>query len=146
MQLGVLPSFGNTGAWDVRIRPNFNGYSGNFGPAQRIQVAGTSASGELEYELVDAEKSMELVAQEFAVYPNPSNGELINIQASNLNSDMVAIRVIDAMGKIVFNQSYAVEGVLNASVAFEKSLSAGIYMVEISDNDVVKTERLIIQK
>ena len=50
------------------------------------------------------------------------------------------------MGKIVFNQSYAVDGVLNASVAFEKSLSAGIYMVEISDNDVVKTERLIIQK
>jgi len=80
------------------------------------------------------------------VYPNPSNGELINIQASDLNSEMVSIRVIDAMGKVVFNQSFAVEGVLNTSVAFEKSLSAGIYMVEISDNDVVKTERLIIQK
>jgi 1,4-alpha-glucan branching enzyme len=146
MQLGVLPSFGNVGAWDVRIRPNFNGYSGNYGPAQRIQVAGTSASGELEYELVDAEKSLELEAQEFAVYPNPSNGDLINIQAANLNSELVSIRVIDAMGKVVFNQSFAVEGVLNTSVAFEKSLSAGIYMVEISDNDVVKTERLIIQK
>jgi hypothetical protein len=145
MQLGVLPSWGNTGAWDVRIRPNFNGYSGNFGPAQRIQVAGTSASGELEYELVDAEKSMELGSSELSVYPNPSNGEFVNVSLTDLVKGQLQVRVLDAAGRLILTRVYSVEESLNTTINFDQQLSSGIYMIEMVNAGQLQTQRLVVE-
>jgi hypothetical protein len=71
---------------------------------------------------------------------------MINVQAFDLQSEQVSVRVLDATGRVVYNQSFAVNGALNTSVVFDQSLSAGIYTVEFTDNDVVKSERLMIQK
>jgi hypothetical protein len=148
--LGGLPALGNVGAWDVRVRSNFgsgaSAYSSAYGPTQRIQVAGTSASGELEYEIVDAERSEELEIQSGWIFPNPSTGNSLNVQLDGLNANQVSLRIVDAMGRVVFTQQFAVEGMLNTSVDFGQSLAAGIYTVELTDQDVVKTEKLIIQK
>jgi hypothetical protein len=145
MQLGVLPSFGNVGAWDVRIRPNFNGYSGNYGPAQRIQVAGTSASGELEYELVDAEKSMELGSSVLSVYPNPSNGEFVNISLTDLVKGQLQVRVLDAAGRLILTRVYSVEESLNTTINFDQQLSSGIYMMEMVNAGQMQTQRLVVE-
>jgi hypothetical protein len=146
MGLGVLGSLPNAGAWNVRIRPNFGYGEGVFGPAQRILVNNTSASGMLNEEEADVDFRVLEEGQTWSVYPNPSNGNAINVQAFDLQADQVSVRVMDAMGRVVYNQVYSVDGYLNTSVVFDQSLSAGIYMVEITDNDLVKTERLMIQK
>ena len=145
LRLTVLPNLGNTGAWDVRIRPNFSYGEGTFGPAQRIQVIGTSASGEVLYEVVDAEKEAEVEAADFTVYPNPNTGNAIQVQATNLQSEQVSLRVLDAMGRIVYSRGFMVNGSLMTSIAFDQALSTGVYTMEITDNDQVKTERLVIQ-
>jgi hypothetical protein len=140
--LGNLP---NAGAWNVRMRPNFAYGEGTYGPMQRILVNNTSASGLMNDEAEVDFRVME-EGETIAVYPNPSNGGAINVQAFDLQADQVSVRVMDAMGRVVFNQVYSVDGYLNTSIVLDQAISAGIYMLEIADNDVVKTERLIIQK
>ena len=144
--LGVLGSLPNAGAWNVRIRPNFAYGEGVFGPTQRIRVNSTSAGAMLNEEEAEVDFRMLEEGQSWVVYPNPSNGNAINVQAFDVQSEQVSVRVIDAMGRVVYNRSFAVNGALNTSVVFDQTLSAGIYTVEFTDNDIVKSERLMIQK
>jgi hypothetical protein len=144
LQLGVLPNLGNTGAWNVRIRPNFSYGDGTFGPVQRIQVAGTTASGELEYELVDMEKEMQ--TESFAsIYPNPNNGDFVHVNLSNLERGQLQLRVLDAAGRTLTTRVYAVEGSLNTTLTFDDKLSAGVYMIETLNAGRVQTQRLVVQ-
>lgn len=145
--LGVLGNLPNAGAWNVRIRPNFSYGPGVYGPMQRILVNNTSASGMLnEEESAEVDFRMMEEGQNWVVFPNPSTGNAINIQAFDLQSELVHVRVLDAMGRVVYSNGFAVNGSINTSVVFEQSLAAGIYTVELTDNEVVKSERLIIQK
>jgi hypothetical protein len=145
LQLGVLPNLGNTGAWNVRIRPNFSYGEGTFGSMQRIQVAGTAASGELEYELVDMEKAMEVDATTAMFYPNPNNGEFVNVSLSNLEKGNLQVRVLDAAGRAVTTRTFAVEGSLSTTLTFDEQLSAGVYMIETLNAGRVQPQRLVVQ-
>jgi hypothetical protein len=140
----VLPNLGNTGAWNVRIRPNFSYGEGTFGPVQRIQVAGTAASGELEYELVDMEKEMD-IERVGSIYPNPNNGEFVNVSLSNLEKGNLQVRVLDAAGRSITTRTYVVEGSLSTTLTFDEQLSAGVYMIETLNAGRVQTQRLVVQ-
>jgi hypothetical protein len=148
--LGVLPTGINQGVWDVRVRSNFgsgaSAYSSIYGPTQRILVNSTSAGAMLNEDEAEVDFRMLEEGQNWVVYPNPSNGNAINVQAFDVQSEQVSVRVIDAMGRVVYNRSFSVNGALNTSVVFDQALSAGIYTVEFTDNDIVKSERLMIQK
>jgi len=147
--LGGLPALGNVGAWDVRIRSNFgsgaSAYSSAYGPTQRIQVAGTSASGELEYEIVDAEKEMDADMEATSLYPNPNNGDFVNVNLSGLEKGQLQVRVLDAAGRAVTARTFAVEGSLNTTLTFDEQLSAGVYMIETLNAGRVQTQRLVVQ-
>jgi hypothetical protein len=146
LQLGVLPAGVAPGAWNVRVRPNFAYGNGTYGPTQRILVSGTAASGMLAEEEVaqlDA-KSLELNASA-SIYPNPSNGDMIAINFTDLTSNQVQVRVLDAMGREVFRSAYSVEGSLNQIITFDQNLAAGMYMVEMTDGSHVVSERMIVK-
>ena len=144
LQLGVLPNLGNVGAWNVRIRPNFGYGAGIYGPMYRIQVAGTSASGELEYELVDMEKEME-AERVASIYPNPSNGDFVNVSLNNLEKGQLQVRVLDAAGRAVVTHVYSVESSLQTMLTFDAKLSTGVYMMEMTNAGNVQTQRLVVQ-
>ena len=146
LQLGVLPAGAAAGAWNVRVRPNFAYGNGTYGPTQRILVSGTAASGMLaeeEVAQVDA-KSFEMDAAA-SIYPNPSNGDMIAINFTDLTSNQVQVRVMDAMGREVFRSAYSVEGSLNQIITFNQTLAAGMYMVEMTDGTHVVSERMIVK-
>lgn len=146
LQLGVLPAGSAAGAWNVRVRPNFAYGNGTYGPTQRILVSGTAVSGMLEEEEVaqlDA-KSFEMDAAA-SIYPNPSNGDMIAINFTDLTSNQVQVRVLDAMGREVFRSAYSVEGSLNQIITFDQTLAAGMYMVEMTDGSHVVSERMIVK-
>jgi hypothetical protein len=145
LQLGVLPNLGNTGAWNVRMRPNFGYGSGSYGPMQRIQVSGTSASGELEYEFVDMEKAMDVDATTAMVYPNPSNGEFVNVSLINLEKGQLQVRLLDATGRAVVTRLYSVESSLQTALLFDTKLSTGLYMMEMTNAGNVQTQRMVVQ-
>jgi hypothetical protein len=146
LNLGVLPNLGSLGAWSVQIRPNFGATNGSYGPAQTIQVLGTaSASGMLEEGAVVAEeRSLEIDAQG-SIYPNPSNGSMIALNFTDLTSNQVQVRIMDAMGREVFNAAYGVEGSLNQIITFNQALAAGVYMVEMMDGSNLVSERMIVK-
>lgn len=146
INLGVLPNLGSLGAWSVRIRPNFGATNGSYGPPQTIQVLGTaSASGMLEEGAVVAEeRSLEIDAQG-SIYPNPSNGSMIALNFTDLTSNQVQVRIMDAMGREVFNTTYGVDGSLNQIITFNQALAAGVYMVEMMDGSNLVSERMIVK-
>jgi hypothetical protein len=143
LQLGVLPLGLTTGAWNVRISPNFSYGSGTYGPMQRIQVAGTAASGELLYEVVDAEKALEVNTS--SIYPNPSNGDFVNVSLSSLEKGQLQLRVLDAAGRSVTSRVFAVEGSFYTTLSFDEKLNAGVYMIETRNAGRVQTQRLVVQ-
>jgi len=149
LQLGGLPAGVNTGVWDVRVRANFgsgaSAYSSDYGPTQRIQVAGSSASGELLFEIVDAEKDMTAIMNSVSLYPNPANGEFVNVSLNNLDKGQLQVRVLDAAGRVVTTRSYAVEDSLNTMIAFDEKLSAGVYMIETLNSGNIQTKRMLVE-
>jgi hypothetical protein len=146
LQLGVLPAGAAAGAWNVRVRPNFTYGTGAYGPVQRILVAGTAASGMLaEEEVAQADERAFEVNAAASIYPNPSNGDMIAINFTDLTSNQVQVRVMDAMGREVFRSAYSVEGSLNQIITFNQTLAAGMYMVEMTDGTHVVSERMIVK-
>lgn len=147
LPLGLLPNLANVGAWDVRIRPNFSYGNGTYGPTQRIQVVGTSASATINEEAAYEEsvRSMEMSGSQSAVYPNPNNGEILNINFTGIESAQVEVRIIDAIGRTVYNSAYSVDSTLNTIVNFTQPLTSGVYLVELRDGSNVQSEKLIVQ-
>jgi hypothetical protein len=146
LPLGVLANLSaNAGAWDVEIRPNFSYGAGSYGPVQRILVNNTAAGSELEEGSVDgSEKVSTFVAAN--LYPNPNNGEMVNLNVAGIESDNVFVRITDAMGRIVYTNRFTVDGSLNTIVTFAEPLASGIYNVEFTVDGQIMTERMIVAK
>jgi PKD repeat protein len=143
--LGVLGNLPNPGAWDVRIRPVFSYGPGTYGPVQRINVNNTSASSMLDEDAAEMDVKVEsFIAAN--LYPNPNNGEMVNLNVSGIESDNVFVRITDAMGRIVYTNRFAVEGSLNTIVTFAEPLASGIYNVEFTVDGQIMTERMIVAK
>jgi 1,4-alpha-glucan branching enzyme len=146
LPLGVLPGLSNNGAWNVRIRPNFIYGEGSYGPVQRISVNNTAASSVLDEEQAMDQQMKSTDAINAAIYPNPNNGNHINLNLTDIESENVNIHIIDAMGKVVYTQTFAVHGSLNTMISFDENLADGIYLVEFNFGGNVRTERMIVAK
>lgn len=81
-----------------------------------------------------------------SVYPNPAVNEATVSFALNNASD-VMVNVTDLSGKVVYSTSLGNAAAGTNSVAVNtSSLSNGIYMVNVSTNEVVSTQKLVIKK
>ncbi|MEZ4798652.1 MAG: T9SS type A sorting domain-containing protein [Flavobacteriales bacterium] len=79
------------------------------------------------------------------LYPNPNNGEMINIQLTGITSETVQVNVIDALGRVITTNQYSVNNSFNGTILFDTKLSSGMYNVQIIDGETVMTERVIIK-
>ncbi|MCQ2263230.1 MAG: T9SS type A sorting domain-containing protein, partial [Bacteroidales bacterium] len=80
---------------------------------------------------------------ELAIYPNPANAKVqCSLPNAQLDGD---ITVTDMNGKVV--KRIAAEEVVNGVVTFNVSTwSAGVYFVNVRDNDTVITKKLVVTK
>ena len=82
---------------------------------------------------------------EISIYPNPFTNEL-NIETLNTENAICTIQVVDISGRILINQTEAVtKGLGTIKLSNTSNLSAGIYMVKISNNGIVKTIKIVKQ-
>jgi len=144
--LGVLTNLPNTGAWDVRIRPNFSYGAGTYGPTQRIQVNNTAASSMLDESGLENGNERTDILTDANLYPNPNSGDMVNINITGIQGNDVFVRVLDATGRVVYTNRYVVEGSLNTVVNFAQPLASGVYNVEFTVDGQVTTERMIVAK
>jgi len=80
-----------------------------------------------------------------SVYPNPTNTNT-TVSFSLSNESNVTINVTDLAGKVVYTNALGtVNGAQNVNVNTE-NLTSGVYMVNVSVNGTVSTEKLIVRK
>ena len=144
----VLP--GNR--YRVRVRPIFASGPGVFddlsfhylriaGTAGMVDVFDNTANPEEVYFERNTENGVFA-----ALYPNPNNGDMVNLNLAGIDSDNVNVRIMDASGRIVWTNRYVVEGALNTIIAFDRPLTSGIYLVEMTFDNQVITERMMVTK
>jgi len=79
----------------------------------------------------------------FRMYPNPAS-TVAFIEADFDNKSEVSIKLIDIAGRIVASKNY---GIITAGsrLPLNTMLKAGVYLVEVTINNVTITQRLIVQ-
>lgn len=141
------------GYWSVVYTPIFHGgLLGNPSTTPRvIAVNGTSSSQVAGMDMTN--DSNENIITNAGVgsasanlYPNPNNGDMVNLNMTGISSDNVFIRIMDSMGRVVYSNRYTVEGSLNTIVTFSKPLASGLYMVEFTSGNDVITQRMMVSK
>jgi hypothetical protein len=147
LSLVVALQYGKTYA--VRTAPVFSYGTAAYGPIQNMCIVGSAGMVLEQGSEVNGNATRDmLVANEvnMSLYPNPTHGTDVNINLSGVTSENVQIRVVDAMGRQVLSNRYAVDGVLNTNITFERPLANGLYFVEALFNGEVQTQRLMVQK
>lgn len=56
------------------------------------------------------------------------------------------VRVLDATGRVVYNNRYVVEGSINTNIDFGQVLAGGVYMVELVQNGDLQTMRMVVNR
>ena len=73
-----------------------------------------------------------------SIYPNPSNG-ILNVDVSK--NDNYSVQISDIVGKVI------VDDKITSSTTFDlMHLDGGVYFVNISNNEISKTEKIVIEK
>lgn len=95
-------------------------------------------------EQVGDASSIEL-ADAIGLYPNPNKGQLFNINIADVTAEEVYVSILDATGRLVYNNRYTTQGSLNTVVAFTEPLTSGLYMVQFMVDGVVTTKHMIVE-
>jgi hypothetical protein len=81
---------------------------------------------------------------ELNVYPNPSNGKDLNLSISGIESENVQVKIYDSMGRKIQSERFVVAGTLQTELKFQSELSNGMYLIEVSSENIVQTARVLI--
>jgi hypothetical protein len=136
------------GYWSVRWKPRFSGYEGEYGPAHVIAVNGTAPAANLTADQGGVSNALSYNGDALStnIYPNPNNGEIVNLNVTGITTPDVFVRIMDSMGREVYTNRYAVDGSLNTMVSFSKPLAQGVYLIEFTTGNEVKTQRMMVTK
>jgi hypothetical protein len=83
---------------------------------------------------------------ELSVYPNPVKGSDLNLSISGINSANVQVRIYDALGRKIQSERYVVDGTLQTMLSFKNELSNGLYILEVTTEDVRRSVRFMVEQ
>jgi hypothetical protein len=145
--LVVLGHFG--GADEVRFGLAQNTFEGSvLGFDAANELFQLTSPGAVMVRLIDDPTvNVEELANNFgmSVYPNPANANTtVSFELSNEAS--VVISVTDLAGKVVATQNLGTVSGANNVTVDTQSLTNGVYMVNLSVNGSVSTQKLVVRK
>jgi hypothetical protein len=79
------------------------------------------------------------------IYPNPNNGSGFILDAIDLKNEQVRVTITDALGKVIFDQAYAVDGYINTTIQTQYNLSNGMYFVQLADGERFTSFKMIVE-
>jgi hypothetical protein len=79
----------------------------------------------------------------FQVYPNPSSGEIV-LFASGI-SGVGTVRILDIQGRILVNQTF-LPNALSQGQRLLLDLKSGTYLIEVSSNGFLTSQRISIEE
>lgn len=77
---------------------------------------------------------------EFIVFPNPTNNNTINLRVYRGQSENYSIEISTSLGKVLYQNSCKKEDRI-----YLPEITDGIYIVEVTNDNVSKSEILIIK-
>jgi|694.fasta_scaffold26794_3 1,4-alpha-glucan branching enzyme len=153
INLGSVLQLQNGKTYSVRTAPilPYTGTDYVYGPAFDMCIIGTS--GMIAEDSQDAAQgstkdASQNVAQglELSVYPNPSNGNNIQLMLSGMNTEVAQVRMLDAMGKQIWTNKFNTLELSNTSIELEQSLADGIYFIQIVSGKETISQRFLVRK
>jgi DUF971 family protein len=79
-----------------------------------------------------------------SIYPNPNNGDNVNIQIQSEESVLCGVRILDTSGRLIHISQHTVEGQYATQINFPEKLPAGLYFVEYQMGNTTKIDKLLI--
>ncbi|MFY7708845.1 MAG: MopE-related protein [Flavobacteriales bacterium] len=145
LKASLIPGIEPGKRYKVRIRPVFGGSAGEFGSEQYLCIAGAASFADGVENVASFERSSFESNSTAVVYPNPSNGAFINVRFNNLQNAQTTMRILDNIGRVVYQNTFSSEGSLNTSVVFDRKLSSGMYSMEIINGTERRVEKMIVE-
>jgi hypothetical protein len=82
---------------------------------------------------------------DFAVYPNPNNGNF-NIQFANnsSNGNGVKVLVYDMRGRVILENNFENSATFNQNIQLNNAQS-GVYLLTVTDGEIKQTKKIVVQ-
>jgi hypothetical protein len=142
LYLATVPGIAGAKFYNVKIRTKHtDGVSlsswGNTSCVKTIGAAGMAVANE------DIIANTLSNGAEVILYPNPNNGQGVNVQINGMDGD-VQVRLMDSNGRLVKSDRWIVEGSLITTLDFDQTLSTGLYQVEFIQGNARTTLRMSV--
>lgn len=129
--LSVFEGQNTAGTWTLRVADQAAQDGGAIN-SWTLNICTTQALGVAQNELID-----------FALYPNPSDGNF-NVKFRSNSSEEVKVNVHDMRGRQIFGQSYKNNGLFDQNIQLNNA-SSGIYMVTIENGSSKEVRKIVIE-
>ncbi|MFZ1333610.1 MAG: T9SS type A sorting domain-containing protein [Flavobacteriales bacterium] len=140
--------------YDVQVRRQLNGAVCDWGPPCAVTICNTPASCTERYAAGDPYSSTEPMVSkltstgEFVIWPNPNNGEVLNVSLRNFNASIheLGLNIHDATGRAVMQRTLISSGGNHMqTMDIPTELAPGSYIVIATAGDQRFTQRLVIE-
>jgi len=131
--LSVLNNETSVGNWKLSVYDNWTADSGSI-TSWSVEICGSPVLGIEDSKIADS----------FALWPNPNNGEF-HISFNSTNNDTVALTAYDIRGRKVTEQHFENNSnVFNQTINFN-TLAKGVYILKIQTGNNELFKRLVIK-
>jgi hypothetical protein len=152
MQLSAanIPGIAAGKRYRVHVQPVFSSGNGAYDMSSSLYVQ-MIASGGMTFENgTDAMVIRSFTAESnesnsIAVYPNPSNGEVFNLNVSGIAEGLWEMSILDIQGKEVMNGQLISENGINTMITPSTKLTAGVYMINLTNGSEILSTRLVVR-
>jgi hypothetical protein len=142
------------GVYDVQVKPEFaNGSATSYGAVEEITIIGVAGvqgdvivANDMTEDALRAEEAV--VSPSAMIYPNPSTGDAVTLNLNDVAADVevAIVTVTDFVGRTVASQQITISGAQHQEVLNLNNLASGTYLINVTMNGKVLTEKLIISK
>jgi hypothetical protein len=116
------------------------------GSAGMVVDASQDAMQDSEKDAMQGLSEGAMQEMELSVFPNPTHGDRLTMSLSGLTSDKVQVNVFDALGRKIESKRYVVDGTLQTTLSFKNELSNGLYILEVTTEDVRRSVRFMVEQ
>ena len=78
-----------------------------------------------------------------AIYPNPNNGEGLNVNITGLDGQ-IQLELMDATGRMITQSQWNVQGSVNQSLEWNETLPVGMYHLRFRQGDLVQSVKVLV--
>jgi len=131
------PDTGNV--WKILDATALNSGTSTIFPARTALVAVELDEENNETLIVDND------ALNLSVYPSPTTADNINVKVKSIDTKPVQVRLIDTMGRSMFDNSFSSELASEGVRISSKESLNGIYFILVNQGNLQREERVVIK-